>query len=72
MNKHIKQNCFVHPCPLEGVVSLTCHSAPPAPYHVDNELDDIFFQNCQKHETGRENMLVNGIKVKIEKYFNRQ
>lgn len=71
MNKHIEGNCLVYPCPLKGLVYLTCHSTHPAWYHVDNDWDDIF-RNGQKHRTGRGNMLVNEIKIKIEKYFNRQ
>lgn len=52
MNKHIRENCLVHPCPLEGVVSLTCHSAHPASSHVDNDLDDIFFKTAKSTKPG--------------------
>ena len=68
MNKHIKGNSLVQPCPWEGIVSLTGQNTH---HHVDDDLDDVF-RNCQKHKTGKENMLVDGIKIKIEKYFNRQ
>lgn len=44
VNKHIKENCLMHPCHLEELVSLTCHSAHPAWYHVDDDLDDIFLK----------------------------
>lgn len=65
LSKHIKENPLVDLRPLE--VSRACHSARPAWHHTDEDLDNIS-QNCQKHQTGRENTLVNRIKMKIEKF----
>lgn len=60
LNKHIKEDCLVDQRPLEGLMSL---------HVVVSTLH--FFKTSNKHQTGRKNKL-NKIKIKIEKYFNRQ